>query len=173
LLGASDYSARLAAKLGLPYVFAHHFSGEGTEAALAAYRAEFRPSAWCEKPTTFLTVNVVVADTQQEAVELATPNLQNMARLVSGQKMGPVDLVEDALALDLGAGMDRLVEKGLAKMVIGTADQVGEQLRTLAKKFDVDEIMLHPVASARRDEDPRTNGARVRTLELAAEALGN
>src|SRR5690242_3252440 len=27
LLGSSDYSARLAASRGLPYVFAHHFSG--------------------------------------------------------------------------------------------------------------------------------------------------
>ena len=58
-------------------------------------------------------------------------------------------------------------------MVIGTADQVREQLQALAEKFDVDEIMLHPVASARRDEDPRTSGARVRTLELAAEALAD
>ena len=171
LLGSSAFSSHLAADKGLPYVFAHHFSGEGTAEALAAYRAEFRPSVWCEKPTTFLTVNIVVADTEQEAIELATPNLQNMARLVTGQKMGPIDLVEDALALDLGAGMDRLVQKGLGRMVIGTADQVREQLQALAEKFDVDEIMLHPVASARRDEDPRTSGARVRTLELAAEAV--
>ena len=115
----------------------------------------------------------MVADTEQEAIERATPYLQNMARLVSGQKMGPIDLVEDALALDFDPGMVRLVEKGLGRMVIGTPDQVGEQLRALAKKFDVDEIMLHPVASARRDEDSRTSGARVRTLELAAEALSS
>src|SRR5690606_25819252 len=41
LLGSSDYSTRLAAQLGLPYVFAHHFSGEGTERALELYRSTF------------------------------------------------------------------------------------------------------------------------------------
>ena len=44
LLGSSDYSARLAAEKGLPYVFAHHFSGEGTGAALELYRSTYRPS---------------------------------------------------------------------------------------------------------------------------------
>src|SRR5581483_11107196 len=38
LLGSSMYSAQLAAAKGLPYVFAHHFSGHGTEEALGLYR---------------------------------------------------------------------------------------------------------------------------------------
>ena len=38
LLGSSDYSARLAAEKGMPYVFAHHFSGHGTAEALELYR---------------------------------------------------------------------------------------------------------------------------------------
>ena len=44
LLGSSDYSARLAAEKGLPYVFAHHFSGRGTAEALELYRSTFQPS---------------------------------------------------------------------------------------------------------------------------------
>ena len=44
LLGSSDYSARLAAEKGLPYVFAHHFSGQGTAEALELYRSTFQPS---------------------------------------------------------------------------------------------------------------------------------
>jgi len=44
LLGSSDFSAQLAASKGLPYVFAHHFSGSGTQRALALYRNEFAPS---------------------------------------------------------------------------------------------------------------------------------
>ena len=46
LLGSSMYSAHLAAAKGLPYVFAHHFSGQGTAEALEVYRSEFRPSDW-------------------------------------------------------------------------------------------------------------------------------
>ena len=63
LLGSSDYSARLAAERGLPYVFAHHFSGQGTAEALALYRSQFRASEHLDRPRTFLTVNAVVAAT--------------------------------------------------------------------------------------------------------------
>jgi luciferase family oxidoreductase group 1 len=55
LLGSSDYSARLAAARGLPYVFAHHFSGNGTAEALALYRQGFQPSEHLGSPRTFLT----------------------------------------------------------------------------------------------------------------------
>src|ERR1700712_1617699 len=70
LLGSSMYSAHLAAAKGLPYVFAHHFSGEGTEEALDYYRSHFRPSDLTSEPVTFLTVNAVVAETQDEATAL-------------------------------------------------------------------------------------------------------
>ena len=63
LLGSSDYSAELAGRLGLPYVFAHHFSGQGTEHALDLYRSRFEPSEHLAAPRTFLTANVVAADT--------------------------------------------------------------------------------------------------------------
>ncbi|MDQ2626241.1 MAG: MsnO8 family LLM class oxidoreductase, partial [Actinomycetota bacterium] len=65
LLGSSMYSARLAAAKGLPYVFAHHFSGHGTEEALAYYREHFTASEVCPEPTTFLTVNASVAETRE------------------------------------------------------------------------------------------------------------
>lgn len=166
LLGSSMYSAHLAAAKGLPYVFAHHFSGKGTAEALEVYRSEFRPSDLCEKPTTFLTANVVVADSADEATALALPNLQNMARLMTGKPMGPVDLVEDAEELELDLGMESLVDSGLARMVVGEPGTALKELESLAAQFDVDEVMVHPVASARRGTDPRTSPARVRTLEL-------
>ena len=63
LLGSSMYSAHLAAAKGLPYVFAHHFSGQGTAEALQVYRSEFQPSDLAPEPVTFLTVNASVAET--------------------------------------------------------------------------------------------------------------
>ena len=96
LLGSSMYSAHLAAAKGLPYVFAHHFSGQGTAEALEIYRSEFVPSDLASEPVTFLTVNAVVAETREEAMALLLPNLQMMARLRTGQPLGPLDLVEDA-----------------------------------------------------------------------------
>src|SRR5690349_3858508 len=73
LLGSSDFSARLAASKGLPFVFAHHFSGQGTAEALALYRDSYVPSEEHPEPRTFLTVNAVVAETQDEADRLALP----------------------------------------------------------------------------------------------------
>ena len=61
LLGSSDYSAQLAAHIGLPYVFANHFSGDGLERALEIYRKGFQPSEWLAEPATFLTINAVAA----------------------------------------------------------------------------------------------------------------
>jgi luciferase family oxidoreductase group 1 len=171
LLGSSMYSAYLAAAKGLPYVFAHHFSGQGTEEALQVYREKFVPSDLAPEPVTFLTVNAAVAPTHDEAVALLRPNLQMMARLRTGQPLGPLDLVEDADDVVLTDQQQSIVESGLRRAVVGTPVEAAEQVRALAAKFDVDEVMVHPVASARRGTDPATAPARETTLELLAKEL--
>ncbi|RLV56688.1 LLM class flavin-dependent oxidoreductase [Aeromicrobium phragmitis] len=172
LLGSSMYSAHLAAAKGLPYVFAHHFSGQGTDEALATYRREFRPSDQCEQPTTFLTVNAVVADTTEEAAALALPNLLTMARLRTRKPLIPLQLVEEAEAMELTEVEEEIVESGLARTVYGTPEQAARQVRELAGRFDVDEVMINPVASVRQGTDPATAPAREQTLRLLADALG-
>ncbi|WP_332642426.1 LLM class flavin-dependent oxidoreductase [Aeromicrobium sp.] len=171
LLGSSMYSAHLAAAKGLPYVFAHHFSGQGTAEALATYRSEFQPSELTAEPTTFLTVNAAVAETAEEAAALMLPNLQLMAKLRTGQPLTALDLVEDAQAQTLHPQQAALVDAGLARSVVGTPGDAATQVRELAEQFGVDEVMVNPVASARRGTDPRTAPGRVRTLELLAKEL--
>jgi luciferase family oxidoreductase group 1 len=171
LLGSSMYSAHLAAAKGLPYVFAHHFSGHGTAEALAVYRSEFQPTDLAPEPVTFLTVNAAVADTEEEAAALMLPNLHMMAKLRTGQPLTALDLVEDAQALDLHPQARAIVDSGLARSVVGTPDQAAAQIRALASEFGVDEVMVNPVASARRGTDPRTAPGREQTLELLAKEL--
>ncbi|KQV75883.1 luciferase [Aeromicrobium sp. Root344] len=171
LLGSSMYSAHLAAAKGLPYVFAHHFSGQGTAEALEVYRSEFQPSDLAAEPVTFLTVNASVAETEEEAAALMLPNLHMMARLRTGQPLTALDLVEDAQALELHPQAAAIVDSGLARAVVGTAEQAATQIRELAAKFGVDEVMVNPVASARRGTDPRTAPGREQTLELLAKEL--
>ena len=171
LLGSSMYSAHLAAARGLPYVFAHHFSGKGTEEALELYRTRFVPSKLTAEPVTFLTVNAAVAETRDEATALMLPNLQMMARLRTGQPLGPVPLVEEAQVAELSAQQQRIVESGLQRAVLGTPVEAAEQVRALAERFGVDEVMVNPVASARRGTDPATGPGRVATLELLAKEL--
>jgi luciferase family oxidoreductase group 1 len=171
LLGSSMYSVRLAAAKGLPYVFAHHFSGKGTEEALAFYRANFVPGKLCAEPTTFLTVNAAVAENRDEATALMLPNLQMMARLRTGEPLGPLELVEDAEMAELPPAQQHIVEAGRNRAVLGTPAVAAEQLRALAERFDVDEVMVNPVASARRGTDPATAPGREATLELLAKEL--
>jgi luciferase family oxidoreductase group 1 len=171
LLGSSMYSAHLAAAKGLPYVFAHHFSGQGTAEALEVYRREFRPSDLASEPVTFLTVNAVVAETRDEAMALILPNLQMMARMRTGQPLGPLELVEDAAEVELSPPAQAVVEAGLRRAVVGSPTEAADQMRALADEFGVDEVMVHPVASAHRGSDPATALARDTTLELLAKEL--
>lgn len=171
LLGSSDYSARLAARLGLPYVFAHHFSGEGTAQALELYRSGFTASASLDRPRTFLTVNAVVADTAEEARALALPQLQQMARLRSGLPLGPQLTVEQAAATEVTPPMQALMDRMKERWVIDAAEPAAARIRALAAQFDVDEVMVSPGASAHADADARTAPGRLRTLELLAAEL--
>lgn len=168
LLGSSDYSARLAAELGLPYVFAHHFSGSGTERALELYRTGFRASDALAEPRTFLTVNAVVADTAQEAHALALPQLQQMVRLRSGLPLMAMPLVEDAAEVELAAEHASLVETMAETWIIGDPESAARDIRDLASLFYVDEVMVSPVAAARAGSDPARSTTRERTLELLA-----
>jgi len=171
LLGSSLYSAHLAAAKGLPYVFAHHFSGQGTEEALAAYRAEFRPSDLASEPTTFMTVNASVAPTREEAEALMLPNLHMMALLRTGQPLRALDLVEDAQTTQLNRQQQAIVDAGLVRAIVGTPAEAAGQVRELAEHFGVDEVMVNPVASAYRGTDAATAPGREQTLELLAKEL--
>ena len=172
LLGSSDFSARLAASRGLPYVFAHHFSGRGTAEALALYRDEYVPSADHPEPRTFLTVNAVVAETQEEADRLTLPNLLAMVALRTGQPLAPQALVEDAEARGLPPQHRALAESMLDRWVVGTPESAAKQVRELATTYDVDEVMLHPVAGAPSGTPADRSPAREATLRLLADALG-
>jgi luciferase family oxidoreductase group 1 len=171
LLGSSDYSARLAADRGLPYVFAHHFSGNGTAEALALYRDGFRPSEELDRPTTFLTVNVVVAPSAEEAEALALPQLQAMVALRTGGPLRPQRLVEEAQADAIPDAHRPLVEAMRRRWVIGTPETAADQVRELATTYGVDEVMVHPVAAAYAGTAKDASPAREETLRLLAGEL--
>ena len=171
LLGSSMYSAHLAAAKGLPYVFAHHFSGQGTAEALEVYRSEFRPSDQAGEPVTFLTVNASVAATGEEAQALLLPHLLMMAALRTGKPLHALDLVEDAQAATLTPREHAVVDAARAKTVVGTPSEAADQMRALATEFGVDEVMVNPVGSAFRGTAASSAPARQVTLELLAKEL--
>ena len=171
LLGSSDYSAKLAAEMGLPYVFAHHFSGSGTAEALALYRDNFRPSEALKEPRTFLTVNAAVAESAEEAERLALPQLQAMVALRTGGKLSPQRLVEEAEADPVPEAHQGLQAAMRERWVVGDPKQAAVQVHELATTYGVDEVMVHPVAGALSGTPADASPAREATLTLLARAI--
>lgn len=170
VLGSSMQSAQIAAAKGLPYVFGHHLFGEHTDEALACYRSQFVPSELAAEPTAFLTVNTVVAETHDEATALILPYLRLQARTATGQPPGRLELVEDAKQSALTPQQHLLAQGELERAVVGTPSEALTQLKELADRFGVDELMLNPVASARRGTIAASAPGRESTLRLLADA---
>jgi len=173
LLGSSDYSAKLAAELGLPYVFANHFSGDGLERALELYRTGYAPSEAHPAPDTFLTVNASVAPTIEEARARALPQLRSMARLRLNRPMRPLETIDEAQAAPVDSVADELIAGMERRWIIADAAGAAGELRLLAERHGIDEVMVAPIAGSFESEPTDAAPGREQTLELlAGELLG-
>jgi luciferase family oxidoreductase group 1 len=97
ILGSSLFGAQLAAMLGLPYAFASHFAPGALMQALQVYRERFQPSAQLDRPYAMVGVNVIAADTDEEARHLFTSAQQsftNLFRGTRGKLQPPIDDIE-------------------------------------------------------------------------------
>ena len=171
LLGSSDYSAKLAASLGLAYVFANHFSGEGLERALELYRTEYQPSEAHPVAETFLTVNASVAPTVEEARARALPQLHSMARLRTNKPRRALETVEEAAAAPLDSIGDELIAGMEKRWIIADAAGAASELRTLAARHGIDEVMISPIGGSYDAEPADATPGREQTLELLAREL--
>ena len=84
ILGSSLYGASLAAALGLPYAFASHFAPGDLDQAAQLYRERFQPTEFGEKPRFMLAVNVIAAETDDQARRLRSSQQISFARLRLG-----------------------------------------------------------------------------------------
>src|SRR6202035_4946444 len=84
ILGSSLFGAQVAAALGLPFAFASHFAPAQMMRALQIYRSNFRASSQLARPYLILGVNVVAAETDEEARFLATSGRESFANLRRG-----------------------------------------------------------------------------------------
>ncbi|GAA3198748.1 MsnO8 family LLM class oxidoreductase [Microbacterium terregens] len=171
LLGSSDYSAQLAASLGLPYVFANHFSGEGLERALDLYRTGYQSTEAHPEPRTFLTINAVAATDAEEAEARALPQLRMMARLRTGKPLTALETVEEAraaLATEADAQAESIMAAARRRWLVGTGADVRAQVAEFAAKYGVDEVMISPVGGAFDGEPMDAATGRAQTLELLA-----
>ena len=170
LLGSSGFSAQLAGLLGLPFSFAHHFAPQGTLAALELYRSSFRPSEVLDAPYAMVCTSVVLADSDEQARELAMPGALSFLRLRSGRP-GLLPTVEQALSHPYAPHEAAFVEQRLAQQSIGGARTVRASLERLLDDTGADELMVttmvHDPADRLRSftrlaELPLRSGAPVR-----------
>ncbi|NID16678.1 LLM class flavin-dependent oxidoreductase [Luteibacter yeojuensis] len=141
LLGSSLFSARLAAELGLPFAFASHFAPDLMMKALEVYRTMFRPSEALAKPYAMLGINVVAADTDEEARRLFTSQQQafwNLRRGAPGQLPPPVNSMDG-----VWTPMEKAqVDHALSCAVVGSPDTVREGLAAFIGRTGADEIII-------------------------------
>lgn len=164
LLGSSDFSARLAGQLGLPFSFAAHFSPENTLPALEIYRRSFQPSEKLEKPYAMVALNVFAAETNREAEYLATSQHQsflNLIRGTPGQIPPPVDSMETIWTPREKA----MVQQRLGGSVIGNAETVKNGLEKFLAETKADELIINAMVY--------DHAARLRSYEIIAEVWKN
>jgi luciferase family oxidoreductase group 1 len=163
LLGSSGYSAQVAAMLGLPFAFAHHFSAGNTLPALEMYRSRFRPSETLAEPYAMIGVALVAADTDEEARWLHGSSQLSMLRLRRGHP-GPLPSPEEADAYPYTASERAVVDSATGSHVVGSPEVVTGQLDDLIEATGADEIMV--TTNVHRHE------ARLRSYELVARIAG-
>jgi luciferase family oxidoreductase group 1 len=164
LLGSSDFSARLAAELGLPFAFASHFAPEYLEVALALYRRHFKPSAGLGAPHAMIGVGVFAAETDAEAQRLFTSSqLQflSMVRGRPGKLPPPVESMEDLWSPPEQAA----VRQRTRYAAVGARETVRQRLEEMIAQTAADEI----IATAQIYD----HAARLRSFEIAAEVLAD
>ena len=162
LLGSSDFSARLAAELGLPFAFASHFAPEYLEVALHLYRRDFQPSPALAEPYAMIGSGVFAADTDVEARRLFTSaQLQflSMVRGRPGRLPPPVDSIDDLCTPAERAAIDERTRYS----VVGSPETVQRRLQELIELTHADEI----IATGQIYD----HAARLRSFEIAAEVF--
>lgn len=161
LLGSSDFSAKVAADMGLPFAFAGHFSGDPPEGAMLAYRARFTKGT-LDKPHAILALSVFCADTEEEAKRMASSMLLTFVRLRSGRP-GRMASPEEAMAY-VFTPEERAIASFFERLaIVGAPDQVRARIAQIAERTQADEIM---VATHAYDIE-----ARIRSYRLLAEAF--
>jgi luciferase family oxidoreductase group 1 len=160
ILGSSLFGAQLAAALGLPYAFASHFSPQALIPAVELYRREFRPSAQQAEPHVIAGVNVIVADTTEQAQEQfhVAKRARVNALLARGRRLS-----DDEADLVLASPEGRHVEQMVHYSAVGEPGDVTDYLHGFAKHADADELIVAL-------QSP-TVEARLRSAQLLAESV--
>jgi luciferase family oxidoreductase group 1 len=159
ILGSSLFGAQLAAVLGLPYAFASHFAPQALREAVALYRKDFEPSAQLDRPYVIAGVNVVAADSEDEArAQHRSVVRSRVARMLGGRRRFTDEELDELVRSPQGqhvAGMMRY-------SAVGDPAAVSAYLTEFTGHADADELMVVHASP--------TGETRLRSLDLLADA---
>jgi luciferase family oxidoreductase group 1 len=162
ILGSSLFGAQVAAALGLPFAFASHFAAPMMLPAIEIYRRQFRPSSTLAEPYVILGVNVIAAETVDEAQLLATSGRQSFAALRRGMPTTLPPPNAEYLREVTPYGQIPLQEVQSVSFV-GTIGTIEPEIAAFVKETRADELI---VVSHVYD-----HAARLRSYELLASML--
>lgn len=162
ILGSSTDSAYLAAQMGLPYAFAAHFAPAQFRPAIAIYRNNFKPSKQLSKPYVMACVNVIGAETNEEANFNSTSLVNMFTGIVTNARipLQPAGELRDSYQIP---EVRSIVENMLACTFIGDSETLRKNLGGFIEDSKIDELM---VTSYFYDEV-----AKFKSLEILKKAL--
>ena len=169
LLGQSAWSAEAAAQLGLAYSFAGFFNQQTALELTRHYKQHFQHSGKIyanNMPYLILGLAVFAHETDQLALEFSAPMQHWIHQFrTTGVLSDKLALEKEAVELLKGSLiMKRLVNPTeIPQYIIGKADTVAQELKTIQTAFGADEIMIR-IMSANQ-----TN--KLKSLELLTKHL--
>jgi luciferase family oxidoreductase group 1 len=163
MLGSSPQSGIWAAELGMPYMFADFIQAAG-ETVAARYRRDFVPSAHWPQARQGVALQVICAETDEEAKLLATSYGMRLIHMHSGRRLDKIPSVETALRFFEEHDLPSSTLPSGRRAVIGSPARVREQIETLAQAYGAEEVMI---VSIIYDHE-----ARKRSYELIAREFG-
>ncbi|MGM0875746.1 MAG: LLM class flavin-dependent oxidoreductase [Bacillota bacterium] len=140
ILGSSTDSAYLAAKLGLPYVFASHFAPRYMEEAISIYRNRFQPSEYLNSPYMMVCLNVIAAESDEEAKFESTTMQQFFLNVVRGTRI-PLRPPVESMDHIWNQHEKEMATSMSSVTLLGGKDSIRKQLTSFQEKYNVDEIM--------------------------------
>jgi len=162
MLGSSLFGAQLAARLGLPYAFASHFAPDHLDAALEAYRTQFRPSEALSQPHAMAAMTVICGESDDEAELLASSQDQAFVRLRSGDP-GTLPPPIPSYRRSLPESAQAMLERLSVARAVGSPQTVAAKIARFVERTRADEIIVSGATF-----DP---AARRRSLELTMRAV--
>jgi luciferase family oxidoreductase group 1 len=162
ILGSSTDSAYLAAEMGLPYAFAAHFAPAQFRTAISIYKNNFKPSTKLDKPYMMACVNVLAADTDEEAQILLNSLISLIIGILTNTRK-PLRRLETVPDAYQNPEVRNAVNNMLACTFVGNKETIKKSLSIFIADTGIDELM---VASHIYDMD-----AKLKSFSILKEAL--